>query len=361
MSSNHSGSDEVQREPDTPYGCEAGSTAPHRDVSRRAFLVAVTAGMTAVCARQPYRPDEFAKNVRSPVGLFDAPNYAIDIADVIARGLGHFDLQVRGRRVFLKPNLVEYQPGVPINTHPAVVAGAAVAFLRAGAHEVVVGEGPGHVRDIEYLLAASGLLDCTARLGLRFIDLNHDDVARVPLRSHFTGLSDMALPVSLLQSDVIVSMPKLKTHHFVGLTGSMKNLFGVVPGALYGWPKNLLHARGIVNSILDLNATVRPDFAIVDAIVAMEGNGPIAGRPRAAGFLAMGPDLVAVDATCARVIGLDVDRVPYLADASRFLGNAASDAIDQRGERAERFQTNFELPHLRRSRHDTQRGRYGHD
>ena len=88
----------------------------------------------------------------------------------------------------------------------------------------------------------------------------------------------------------------------------MKNLFGVVPGAVYGWPKNLLHMRGIHQSILDLTATIRPQLTIVDAVTAMEGDGPIMGKPRLLGFLAMGSDLPAVDATCARVIGLDPAR-----------------------------------------------------
>jgi uncharacterized protein (DUF362 family) len=138
-------------------------------------------------------------------------------------------------------------------------------------------------------------------------------------------------------------MPKLKTHHWAAMTASMKNLFGVVPGAVYGWPKNLLHFRGIENSILDLAATIRPELAIVDAIVGMEGDGPIMGRPRPAGFVAMGSDPVAVDATCARAIGLDPLKIPYLSQASEFLGNLAVDRIEQRGEPLSRFATRFDV------------------
>jgi uncharacterized protein (DUF362 family) len=245
--------------------------------------------------------------------------------------------------VFLKPNLVEYQAGAAINTHPAVIAGAATAFLRAGAREVVIGEGPGHRRDIEYLLTATGLYDHLRDLRVRFVDLNHDDVDRVPLKSRFAGLDSLWMPVELLASDFIVSMPKLKTHHWAAMTASMKNLFGTVPGAVYGWPKNLLHFRGIDNCIVDLAATVRPHFAIVDAIVGMEGDGPIMGSPRSLGVLAMGHDPVAVDATCARVIGLDPGKIGYLKAASRFLGNINESKIEQRGERLERYQTRFEI------------------
>jgi hypothetical protein len=108
------------------------------------------------------------------------------------------------------------------------------------------------------------------------------------MRSQFTGLGELAFSTELLAADFVVSMPKLKTHHWAAMTASMKNLFGTVPGALYGWPKNILHFHGIENSILDLTATIRPQLAIVDAIVAMEGDGPIMGRPRGMGFIAMG-------------------------------------------------------------------------
>lgn len=74
-------------------------------------------------------------------------------------------------------------------------------------------------------------------------------------------------------------MPKVKVHHWSGVTLSMKNMFGVVPGSKYGWPKNILHWRGIQQSILDICATVPIHFVIADAIIAMEGNGPLNGTP----------------------------------------------------------------------------------
>src|SRR6185437_13338088 len=95
---------------------------------------------------KPYRVGDFVLPPRSSVGIFPAPGYGVDLADVISRGLREVGTDVRGKSVLLKPNLVEYAEGTAINTHPLVVAGAATAFLRAGAREVVVGEGPGHRR-----------------------------------------------------------------------------------------------------------------------------------------------------------------------------------------------------------------------
>jgi len=316
-----------------------------RAQSRRDFLKALplTAVAASACRRDPFNRADFSLPARSPVAILPAPAYNADLTDVVARGLDLVGAPVRGRRVFLKPNLVEYEANTAINTNPHVVAAAAQAFLKAGASDVVVGEGPGHRRDMEYLLSGTGLDDVLSDLKVRFVDLNHDDVREVPLRSRFTTLTSMWLPVTLLDSDFIVSMPKLKTHHWAGMTASMKNLFGAVPGAVYGWPKNLLHFRGIEQSIIDLTATIKPHLAIVDGIVGMEGDGPIMGKPRPMGLIAMGTDVVAVDATCARIIGLDPAKMPYLKVASRFLGNIDDGKIDQRGENPSRYRAQFDV------------------
>lgn len=314
-------------------------------VTRRRFLQAVplTAVALAACGPRPYSKADFVLPNGSSMALLPASSYDGDLADLVLRGLKMLGQDVRGRRVFLKPNMVEYWSDKAVNTDPRVVAAAAEAMLKAGASEVVVGEGPGHRRDIEYLLEGTGLGDVLTDMRLRFVDLNHDDVRRVPLKSRFTGLEALWLPVELLRSDYVVSMPKLKTHHLVGMTASMKNLFGTVPGAVYGWPKNFLHFHGIDQSIVDLVSTIRPNLTIVDAILAMEGDGPIMGRPRPLGFIGMGTDLVSVDATCARVIGLDPVKIPYLAVAAEFLGNVDPGRIEQRGENPNRYRTQLDV------------------
>ncbi len=312
-------------------------------LSRREFVTALSVALLGSACGPSFDPRRFHVPRASAVGLFPASSYAVDFADLIFRGFQELDISLTGRRVFLKPNMVEYEIDTAINTHPHVVAGAAIACRRAGASEVIVGEGPGHRRDMEYLLTSTGLNDQLREQRIRFVDLNHDDVAIVPLQSWFTGMKEIALPVSLLDSDFVISLPKLKTHHWAGITCSMKNLFGTVPGAVYGWPKNPLHVHGISNSILDLTATIRPHFAIVDAVTGMEGDGPIMGRPRFLGFVAMGSDPVAVDATCARVIGLDPEKIDYLKPAAEFLGNIDARRIEQRGESPARYAARFDI------------------
>jgi uncharacterized protein (DUF362 family) len=123
----------------------------------------------------------------------------------------------------------------------------------------------------------------------------------------------------------------------------MKNLFGVMPGSYYGWPKNVLHWEGTGGAILDINATVKPHFAIVDGIVGMEGDGPIMGDLKNVGVLVMGRNPVSVDATSARIMGIDPTRVAHLAAASGRLGTIRESDIPQRGEKVASVRTDFVL------------------
>jgi uncharacterized protein (DUF362 family) len=124
----------------------------------------------------------------------------------------------------------------------------------------------------------------------------------------------------------------------------MKNFFGLVPGSIYGWPKNELHHIGIPTSIVELTRLFGPkSFALVDGIMGMEGNGPIQGTPKAAGVMVMGSDLPAVDATCCRIMGIDPERVEYLQRAADRFGITDAARIEQRGESIAAVRTNFQL------------------
>ena len=118
-------------------------------------------------------------------------------------------------------------------------------------------------------------------------------------------------------------MPKMKTHHWGGVTLSLKNCFGCVPGRVYGWPKNVLHWAGLEQSIVDVAAAVRPDVAIVDGIVGMDGNGPISGERKDAGLLVFGTDPVATDATAAYAMRRPWEDSPQKRSSRSFILAAA--------------------------------------
>ena len=261
-----------------------------------------------------------------------AANYKQDLASLIFESLREFNLPIKDKTVLLKPNLVGLDPLGVMNTHPAVIGATRECFLRLGASQVFIGDGPAMDRDTEAILESVRLREFTGPLARAFVDLNVDDVLCVPLKTHASRLKELYLPKTVLGVDFLVSMPKLKTHHWAGVTLSLKNMFGIVPGSCYGWPKNVLHWAGIDRAILDINAAARPDFAIVDGIVGMEGNGPIQGMPKASGVLVFGSDPVAVDATCCRIMGLIPERVKYLSGAGTLLGHVKSNKIQQLGE-----------------------------
>lgn len=261
-------------------------------------------------------------------------DYGDDLAGIMEQQYAAFRERVPlgGKRVVLKPNLVEYHRDKVINTHPRVVGAVVEMCRRAGAAEVIVAEGPGHWRNVEYLVEASGLGDVLRQMGVSFVDLNHDDPVQVTNLGRLTGLDDLYLPRTIVSADVLISLPKLKTHHWAGATLSLKNLFGMLPGICYGWPKNELHWRGIDNSIVDIALTRTPDLAIVDGIVGMEGDGPLNGIAKPLGALVMGCDALAVDATCCRLMCLDPEKVAHLALAYRKkLGLLRSGEIRQIG------------------------------
>jgi len=331
---------------------DAAAATPLPTVDRRTFILRsaeVGLGVTAIglvgakVLRHPAKPWDsaaFPPVQQTQVAVLRASSYENDLESRVVDGLRAIGADVRGRRVLLKPNFVEYDPSTVINTDPRLVAATVVAMRRLGAAQVVVGEGPGHRRDTEYVMRSSGLLEALRAVDAPFVDLNAAAVVARRLRT----LRELWLPeVVTNPRTLVVSMPKMKTHHWGGVTLSMKNCFGCVPGRIYGWPKNVLHWAGLEESIVDVAAAVRPGLAIVDGITGMEGNGPIQGSPVESGVLVFGRDAVAVDSTAARLMKVDPERVNYLRAAGRFLGQTDPAKIKEVGEDVDRSAHEFRL------------------
>lgn len=275
---------------------------------------------------------------KTAVHIARAPSYDADLAAIVQQQYEHFRAKVplQGKRVVIKPNLVEYHRDKVINTHPNVVAAVIELCRKEGAGEIIVAEGPGHWRNVEYLVAASGLGDVLRKYNVPFVDLNHDEPVKEPNLGGLTGLEYLYLSRTVATAEVLISVPKLKTHHWAGATLSLKNLFGTLPGICYGWPKNELHWRGIDNSIVDIALTKTPNLAVVDGIIGMEGDGPLNGTAKPFGALIMGCDPLAVDATCCRLMKLNPEKVGYLMlGYSKKLGLLYAKDIEQLGEKIE--------------------------
>ena len=310
-----------------------------RGLTRRKFwqagITAAAVGAIA-CGRE-----DLPRGVRgkAAVAILRAATYREDLLDRLWRGAEACGLEARGKRVLIKPNLVECERGGVIHTQAEVLAAAVQLFEKLGAAEVRIGEGPGHRRDALFLAEEAGYRTAIPGFDGRFTDLNRDDVGRV---ARFAGEREIYLARTALAADLVVSVARMKTHHWAGVTLSMKNLFGVVPGSLYGWPKNRLHQIGIARSVAELYRILPRTFGIIDGIVGMEGNGPIQGRARECGVLVMGHDLAAVDATACRVMGIDPERIEYLQFVAE-RGHVKERQIEQRGETIASVQTPFAL------------------
>jgi uncharacterized protein (DUF362 family) len=309
---------------------ETAATEPQFD--RRAMLAATAVALAGLIGVPLARR---AMRLTAPAFVARHQRYDGPLSRTIRDGLlatGFDPASIRGKRVLLKPNLVEPTRACPqMTTHPAVVLAAADVFRGWGA-QVVVGEGPGHMRDTEEALIQSGMQEALDDARLDFADLNYSQVRWTDNGGQKSPLRGFYFPSQVLEADLIVSMPKMKTHHWVGYTASMKNLYGVIPGIKYGWPKNVLHYAGIPQTIYDINASLPKTVAIVDGILAMEGDGPIMGSGKPMGLLVIGTNPTAVDATVGRIMGFDPARVEYLQLAANRLGPVADDCIRQQGE-----------------------------
>ncbi len=283
----------------------------------------------------------------SRVALAAAPSYDADVLGAIRqlwRDAGAPDLQ--NANVVVKPNLVDFVAGRPCYTMPQVVE-ALIQFLRdeARVKKIVVAEGATFRRDPHALLIETGYREMLERERVEFVDLNYDDLVKIPLRGGYAKMDSLFMARTVAEADALISIPKLKTHHWTRISGSIKNLFGIVPGAKYGFPKNTLHMRGIeafLAELLDSLPTPKR-FALVDGIVGLQGDGPLFGAPVASGALVGGGDFLAVDATCARLMRLDpaaIDILTFMAWAG--LGQMDANRIELRGAKLESLVRTYE-------------------
>ena len=254
-------------------------------------------------------------------------------------GIGRFVKP--GSRALLKPNmLTALPPEKAATTHPCLVEAIAYLVREAGGIPLV-GDSPG-VQSFEKVAKTSGI----SSIGIPLTDFKDTCDVSFPngvLCRKFT------IAQAVRDADVIINLPKLKTHGQMIMTGAVKNMFGCVPGLR----KAQFHLRmqekdHFALMLLDLYSYIKPALSIIDGIVGMEGNGPGGGTPRPMGFLAGSTDAVALDTVCADIIGVKHNDIPYLKAAKKLnIGSWSHDHIEQVGDKADSFkQKDFKLPQV---------------
>ena len=219
-----------------------------------------------------------------------------------------------GQRVLIKPNLIIPKPPVvPAQTHPEVIYAMARIVKEAGAVPVV-GDSPAWSATVG-CLKALGVDERLNELGAEIVNLSH------PVRMKIAGVS-VGISRVALEADVIINLPKLKAHQQLGASFAFKNMYGCVCG-LAGKEKAYWHfARGkevesFCRMIIGIYQKLSPVLNVIDGIVAMEGQGPINGRPREVGYLIAGTDPAACERVCCDLVGFDAGDLPLLATAGK--------------------------------------------
>lgn len=257
-------------------------------------------------------------------------------------GMGHFVKP--GERVLIKPNLLSAKPAeAAVTTHPELLR-AVIELVREAGGVALVGDSPGFGSG-RRVAERCGILRVVEECGARFVPFEETTT----VKGHGT-FKEFELARPYLEADRLINLPKLKTHEMMTMTCCVKNLFGAVVGTrkaawhLKAGADRELFAR----MLLEVYRLREPDLNIVDAIVAMEGNGPGSGDPVRVGLLLAGVNALAVDLIAAEIAGIP-RKLLYLENAARGLSlpGTAREEIDCCGlSPAETGCRPLRLPHL---------------
>jgi uncharacterized protein (DUF362 family) len=284
------------------------------------------------------------------VGIGRGVNHAAVVAQAIANAGGLENIVSKGDTVIIKPNLSSSRGNLtyPGNTDYRVVAEVVRQVREAGAGRIIVAEGAGTGTPLSN--PTIGLIRYNTIEGVEFLDLNtvrREDCYYVSSPNKVTR-EPIYMPKIYVDADVVISVPKLKTNYAVGPSLGLKNGFGAPPKPLVNdgsrW-KLGLHNRGIPNSIVEINLLRKPDFVVIDGIVAGEGNGPTNNDPVDARIVFAGTDILAVDTIASYFMGFNPQNIPHLRlAAENGLGEYRMERIQVAGADIHEIRMDFASP-----------------
>jgi uncharacterized protein (DUF362 family) len=267
------------------------------------------------------------------------------VEEAIAKLGGITSIIREGSVVVVKPNtIIGFPPEAAVNTSPEVVSAAIKAIRKAKPKEIILAEGDRSVKGFR-AFERSGQKKAALDAGVdRLINICDDkDLINVAIRDAGSDIKSIPLPRFLMEADHLVSLPIFKTHVSMTFTCAMKNIKGVVQGDM----QHKMHRTDLAASMLDLWSVAKADFSIVDLIRPSEGYGPLCGMPTDFGCIVAGQDALAVDATCCRMVGLDLKKIPYFEQAQeRGFGKWKEKDIEVRGKSIKEVFKQLWIPYL---------------
>lgn len=251
--------------------------------------------------------------MKEKVAIVSCPDYtyervlgAVKKSTDLLGGLGHFIKP--GDQVLIKPNLLSGRPPEKaVTTHPNVVK-ATIQLVKEAGGLPFLGDSPGG-GNLPKVAEKAGIKEVAVEMDCPIVEFT--EVCEVEGTEGRT-FKKLEVAKTALDADVLISLPKVKTHGLTLLTLGIKNMFGCVPGM---FRKTQWHLKAGANPshfsemLVDLYGIIRPELTIVDGIMAMEGNGPNMGKPRQLGLLFAGIDCVALDAVITEVLSLPIEEV----------------------------------------------------
>jgi len=288
------------------------------------------------------------KKLPGVVSVVKCSNYEQEQVDRAIRqslkNVGGLDRFIKpGDKVHIKPNLLTAKtPEKASTTHPAIVYSVVKIVQKAGGI-VTIGDSPSGIsRPIEEYWRNSGLKNVAADTGAKLVRLEKNAVS-----ARFVNGNTYYIANAVAEADVVISVSKLKTHNLTLYTGAIKNMFGSIPG----FRKSEYHKQSprvdeFSKILVDIFSAVKPQLNIMDAVVAMEGNGPSSGRPKEVGLILTSTDAVAIDSIAASLLGFEDGEIETTEIAyQRGLGEKRREKILVKGESLNNYENlNFSLP-----------------
>lgn len=256
--------------------------------------------------------------------------------------------EFKGKNILLKPNMLQaHRPEKNVTTNPAVVEAVAEAVMEKGAN-CRIGDSPSGwgMNSAKAAAEKAGFLEVCMRTGIDFDFFDSQELREVKIERGRI-YNKLYLPESYFSYDIVINLPKLKTHSLTIFTLGVKNMFGLIPGlAKADFHRKAAHPKKFASALCDLYSVVIPDYTILDGIEGMDGEGPVTGRRRKLNRIFISRDANALDAVVERMCGVDPEKVPLTREvADRGLGEIDNINIEKyysgRDEEFKGFKTSF--------------------
>jgi uncharacterized protein (DUF362 family)/Pyruvate/2-oxoacid:ferredoxin oxidoreductase delta subunit len=286
--------------------------------------------------------------MRSSVSIVKCQDYDEDrVLSALRQGIdliGGIQVFVKkGRRVLLKPNLLfGKSPEKAVTTHPSILRGM-IQIVREAGGIPSIGDSPA-VGSLTWTAERAGIKAVADKMSCPLVEFSRPVL---PPKGGGSTFKQVEVDQSVLEADVIINLPKFKTHGLTLLTLGVKNLFGCVPGP----KKPLWHLKAgddqktFASILVDIYQVIRPSLTVLDGIVGMEGNGPNSGRPIPVGLILASGDSLSLDQIVCDLLG--ISRESLLTNRVAFEQGMGRDPIDVLGERVEDLKIpSFQFPAL---------------